>query len=112
MGDEDTRTVVDLLVEEVEFCDVIVLNQVDLVSDADRRRLMSILKGLNPRATIEIAEYGKLGLDTCWIRVCSISMKRPRCPAGSRNCVVSIRPARWDGVMVGSHAESLVAGRC
>ena len=31
--------------------------------DADRRRLMTILKGPNPRARIEIAEFGKLGLD-------------------------------------------------
>jgi G3E family GTPase len=31
--------------------------------DGDRRRLMTILKGLNPRARIEIAEFGKLGLD-------------------------------------------------
>jgi len=63
MGEEDTRTVVDLLIEQVEFCDVIVLNKVDLVSEADRRRLMTILNGLNPRARIEIAEFGKLGLD-------------------------------------------------
>ncbi|CAH2810902.1 MAG: Zinc-binding GTPase YciC [uncultured Caballeronia sp.] len=63
MGEEDAHTVVDLLVEQVEFCDVIVLNKVDLVGDADRRRLMTILKGLNPRARIEIAEFGKLRLD-------------------------------------------------
>jgi G3E family GTPase len=63
MGEKDTRTVVDLLIEQVEFCDVIVLNKADLVNEADRRRLMTILNGLNPRARIEIAEFGKLGLD-------------------------------------------------
>jgi len=63
LGEEDSRTVVDLLVEQVEFCDVIVLNKIDLVSDEDRTRLMTILRGLNPRAKIEMVEFGKLSLD-------------------------------------------------
>ncbi|SAL08867.1 CobW/P47K family protein [Caballeronia sordidicola] len=63
LGGEDTRTVVDLLVEQIEFCDVIVLNKIDLVSGDDRIRLMAILGGLNPRARIEIAEFGQLDLD-------------------------------------------------
>ncbi|MFC7299553.1 zinc metallochaperone GTPase ZigA [Herminiimonas aquatilis] len=63
MGEEDERTVVDLLVEQVEFCDVLVLNKIDLIGDADRERLMEILHRLNPRAKIEIAEFGKVALD-------------------------------------------------
>ena len=50
LGEEDRRTVVDLLIEQVEFCDVIVLNKIDLVTDEDCSRLMAILRGLNPRA--------------------------------------------------------------
>jgi len=64
MGEEDQRTVVDLLIEQVEFCDVIVLNKVDLISEDERERLMAILRGLNPRARIEIARFGKVPLDT------------------------------------------------
>jgi G3E family GTPase len=63
LGDEDNRTVVDLLIEQIEFCDVIVLNKTDLVDEADRERLMAILHSLNPRAAIEIAEFGKVPLD-------------------------------------------------
>ncbi|MGF6905161.1 G3E family GTPase [Paraburkholderia sp. GAS348] len=63
LGEEDERTVVDLLVEQIEFCDVIVLNRVDLVGDADRERLMAILQVLNPRARIETAQFGKVPLD-------------------------------------------------
>lgn len=62
LGEEDQRTVVDLLIEQVEFCDVIVLNKVDLISDEERERLLAILRSLNPRAQIEIAEFGKVPL--------------------------------------------------
>jgi G3E family GTPase len=63
LGEEDERTVVDLLIEQVEFCDVLVLNKVDLISEPDRERLIAILTTLNPRAQIEIAEFGKVNLD-------------------------------------------------
>ena len=63
LGEEDKRTVVDLLIEQIEFCDVIVLNKVDLISDPQRERLMAILHSLNPRARIEFAEFGKVPLE-------------------------------------------------
>lgn len=63
LGDDDQRTVVDLLIEQCEFCDVIVLNKTDLVSDDERQRLLAILQSLNPRARIEITEFGKVPLD-------------------------------------------------
>jgi len=62
LGEEDERTVVDLLVEQVEFCDVIVLNKMDLVSETERDRLISILNRLNPRARIEVTSFGKVPL--------------------------------------------------
>jgi G3E family GTPase len=63
IGEQDTRTVVDLLVEQIEFCDVIVLNKSDLVSATDLARLASILKSLNPRADIVPAVFGRVPLD-------------------------------------------------
>lgn len=62
LGEEDQRTVVDLLIEQIEFCDVIVLNKLDLVADSERDRLMGILRSLNPRARIEVASFGKVPL--------------------------------------------------
>ena len=63
LGEEDQRTVVDLLIEQIEFCDVIVLNKIDLVSEAERDRLTAILGSLNPRARIEFAAFGQVPLD-------------------------------------------------
>ncbi len=62
LGDEDQRTVVDLLIEQIEFCDVIVLNKVDLIDAAQREQLMAILHRLNPRARIEVSQFGKVAL--------------------------------------------------
>lgn len=63
MGEADERTVVDLLNEQIEFCDVIVVNKADLVSQEDLQRLIAILNTLNPRARIVPAEFGKVDLD-------------------------------------------------
>ena len=62
MGEGDERKVVDLLVEQVEFCDVLVLNKTDLITDAERQRLIAILKTLNPRARIVESSFGKVPL--------------------------------------------------
>lgn len=63
MGEQDTRTVVDLLVDQVEFCDVIVLNKLDLIDAAQRDQLVGILRGLNPRARIVQAQFGQVPLE-------------------------------------------------
>ncbi|CAM3842523.1 zinc metallochaperone GTPase ZigA [Paracidovorax anthurii] len=64
LGDDDLRTVVDLLVEQIEFCDVIVLNKTDLVSREDLERIHAILRGLNPRARIQATCFSEVPLDT------------------------------------------------
>ncbi len=63
LGEEDTRTVVDLLIEQIEFCDVLVLNKLDLVSPQELERLTAILRSLNPRARIETSTFGSVALD-------------------------------------------------
>jgi len=62
MGDDDNRNVVDLLVEQVEFCDVLVLNKTDLVTPDELRQLETIVHALNPRARIVHAQFGKVPL--------------------------------------------------
>ncbi|MEZ4433642.1 MAG: zinc metallochaperone GTPase ZigA [bacterium] len=62
LGDDDARTVTDLLVAQVEFADVIVLNKCDLVDDAQARRVEGALRGLNPGARIVRAVRGVVPL--------------------------------------------------
>lgn len=52
LGEEDERTLVDLLVEQIEFANVIVLNKIDLISADDIEVVKSIIRGLNAKAKI------------------------------------------------------------
>ncbi len=58
----DDRCVVDLLVDQVEFADVIVVNKVDLVDAAQREQVAGILRALNPRARLVFSEFGQVPL--------------------------------------------------
>ncbi len=60
---EDTRTVVDLLVEQAEFADVIVVNKSDLVSPEELGFLQTMLRRLNAKARIVTGTFGKVPLD-------------------------------------------------
>jgi len=61
-GEGDTRLLVDLLVEQVEFADVIVVNKADRVSAAELARLRGILATFNPGAEIIAATRGAVPL--------------------------------------------------
>lgn len=50
--EDDARDVVDLLVDQIEFCDVLLLNKCDLVEEADLLRLEAVLRKLQPRAKL------------------------------------------------------------
>jgi G3E family GTPase len=63
LSDDDDRNVVDLLVDQVEFADVIVLNKIDRAAPADLDRLTAILRALNPEAEFVRAEFGRVPLD-------------------------------------------------
>ena len=52
LGEDDERSVSDLLVEQVEFADIILVSKTDLVSAPDVDRLTAILKTLNTTAKI------------------------------------------------------------
>ncbi|WP_027469513.1 zinc metallochaperone GTPase ZigA [Deefgea rivuli] len=62
-GEDDDRSVVDLLTEQVEFCDVLVISKPDLVTPTQLAELQGILAALNPRALQIVAENGAVPLD-------------------------------------------------
>ncbi|MGM0880200.1 MAG: GTP-binding protein [Bacillota bacterium] len=50
VGEDDTREVVDLLIDQIEFCDVLILNKCDLVAEGELAELEGVLRTLQPRA--------------------------------------------------------------
>jgi G3E family GTPase len=60
VAEDDERTLVDLLVEQVEFANVIILNKCDLVDDYELGRLEGIIRALNRDARIVHARFGKI----------------------------------------------------
>ena len=63
LGDDDERSVADLLVEQVEFCDVILLSKTDLVEEEQLQQLYGILRILNAEAEIVPIANGAVALD-------------------------------------------------
>ncbi|WP_191923594.1 zinc metallochaperone GTPase ZigA [Pantoea agglomerans] len=63
LGAQDERSVVDLLVDQIEFCDLLVLNKTDLLSPAQLHQLKGMLQALNPHALIVNSEFGQVPLD-------------------------------------------------
>ncbi|KAH6886415.1 P-loop containing nucleoside triphosphate hydrolase protein [Thelonectria olida] len=57
---EDDRTVSDLMVDQIEFADVIILNKTDMVGEEQKRSLVTLIKQLNHRAKIIESSYGKI----------------------------------------------------
>tara|TARA_A100000164_G_scaffold158995_1_gene140996 strand:+ start:3431 stop:4651 length:1221 start_codon:yes stop_codon:yes gene_type:complete len=60
LGEDDARSVTDLLVEQVEFADVILISKTDIAKTSEIDRLTAILKTLNTRAKILPIEKGQV----------------------------------------------------
>lgn len=59
-GEEDNRTIVDLIVEQIEFADVVVLNKIGTATPEERDAARKIVVGLNPDAKIIEADFGQV----------------------------------------------------
>lgn len=63
LNEEDDRNIVDLLVDQVEFADVIVINKMDLVTPYEAEQLDQIIRRLNPKASILQATESRVPLN-------------------------------------------------
>ena len=61
-GDGDDRTLVDLLVEQIEFADVVVLNKIGAATPEQRDAARKIVAALNPDARLIETDFGKVDL--------------------------------------------------
>jgi len=64
LNDDDKRNVVDLLVDQVEFANVIIINKTDLVSEPELEQLKVLLSKLNGNAKLVTAREGQVDLSS------------------------------------------------
>ncbi|MFE0016525.1 zinc metallochaperone GTPase ZigA [Mesorhizobium sp. NPDC059054] len=63
LGTSDERVLVDLLVEQIEFADVIVLNKVSDTPAEDLDLARRIIRSLNPQVELIETDFGRVPLD-------------------------------------------------
>ncbi|TCK03200.1 UNVERIFIED_ORG: G3E family GTPase [Anoxybacillus amylolyticus] len=64
VDETDSREIADLLIEQIEFANVIIVNKIDLVSPEEAQKLQTVLHKLNPEAVIIPATFGQVPLDS------------------------------------------------
>ncbi|BDR12883.1 zinc metallochaperone GTPase ZigA [Vibrio sp. STUT-A11] len=62
LGEEDHRSVSDLLIDQVEFADVILISKTDLARTEEVERLKAILRTLNTHARIIAIQNGQVDI--------------------------------------------------
>jgi len=63
-GPEDTRSIVGLMVDQIEFANVIIVNKADEVSEEELGTCLRIVKALNPDAQIVTTNYAQVAPET------------------------------------------------
>lgn len=63
LGEDDERSITDLLIEQIEFADVILISKIDLIRSCEREELMAILERLNAQAEIIPMVMGEVPLN-------------------------------------------------
>ena len=59
-GPDDRRTIAELMMQQVEFADVLIINKLDLVDPTTLHQVEGMLKSLNPYALVLKTSHGKI----------------------------------------------------
>ncbi|KAA0139382.1 GTP-binding protein [Gimesia chilikensis] len=62
LSEDDRRNIVDLLIDQIKFANIILINKADLVSRQELEQLHSVIQHLNPKAQILESSFGKVDL--------------------------------------------------
>ncbi|KAJ5948308.1 hypothetical protein N7466_001323 [Penicillium verhagenii] len=57
---EDERTISDLMVDQIEFADVLIVNKIETIDQQTREKIMQLLKLLNPDAKVLMSSYSQV----------------------------------------------------
>ena len=60
---EDEEDLASLLIQQIEFCDTIMLNKCDLVTEEELQQIEAVLRALQTRAKIIRCEYGDVPME-------------------------------------------------
>mmetsp|Transcript_107510 Transcript_107510/g.302601 ORF Transcript_107510/g.302601 Transcript_107510/m.302601 type:complete len:584 (-) Transcript_107510:133-1884(-) len=71
-----------LLAEQIEDADIVVLNKADVATPDELSQAEAVVKGLNPRAEVRVAEHGRTDVQSFFLA-----------PLVSRRCVSSVAAA-------------------
>ncbi|MCH2396224.1 zinc metallochaperone GTPase ZigA [Oceanibaculum sp.] len=63
LGEEDERSLVNLLVEQIEFADVVILNKIDVATPEALDAARKIIRALNPDAELIETSQSRVALD-------------------------------------------------
>ena len=63
LGDDDTRNIADLLVDQIEFCNVVLISKTDLAGPEQTAQVSAVVRSLNPDAEIIAIQDGKAPLN-------------------------------------------------
>lgn len=56
----DDEDIENLIIQQIEFCNKIILNKIDQVSEEEKNKVKAVIKKLQPEAEIIEAEFGKV----------------------------------------------------
>lgn len=63
LGEEDQRTIVDLLADQIEFANIVIINKTDCVSETELAIVQGMVRSLNPSARVIETTHGQIDPD-------------------------------------------------